>query len=309
MTAKTLTVGSRGSRLALRQTELVVAELARRHPQLHFRVQEIRTTGDRRPDASLSRIGGQGVFVKELESTLLAGKIDVAVHSLKDMTTDISAELAIATVPRRGDVRDALVSRGGQKLAALPPGARVGTGSLRRAVQVRALRPDLEIIDIRGNIDTRMRKVEEGQAEAVLLAAAGLARLGCLERAAEVLPVEVMLPAVGQGALALETRADDAATRAVVAALDDRETRLATQAEKAFLDRLGGGCRVPIAALATVDGGALRLRGLVAETDGPRIVRGEVSGAAATAEALGAELAEDLLKQGADKLVAQIGES
>ncbi len=306
MTAKTLTVGSRGSRLALRQTELVVAELARRHPSLHIRVQEVRTAGDRRADVSLSRIGGQGVFVKELESALLAGKIDLAVHSLKDMTTDVPAGLAIAAVPRREDARDALVSRGREELTALPAGARVGTGSLRRAVQVRALRPDLEVVDIRGNIDTRMRKVREGQAEAVLLAAAGLARLGWLERAAEVLPVDVMLPAVGQGALALETRADDAATREVVAALDDRETRLATDAEKAFLARLGGGCRVPIAALATVDGDVLRLRGLVGESDGPRIVRGEVSGPAESAAALGVQLAEELLKRGADEMVTGV---
>ncbi len=306
MTAKTLTVGSRGSRLALRQTELVVAELARQHPRVRFEIRQVRTSGDRRHDVSLSVIGGQGVFVKELESALLAGEIDLAVHSLKDMTTDITPGLAIAAVPRRGDVRDALVSRGGQTLADLPAGARVGTGSLRRAVQVRAFRPDLEVIDIRGNIDTRMRKVAEGQAAAVLLAAAGLERLGWLERAAELLPVEVMLPAVGQGALAVETRADDAATREVVAAIDDPETGLATQAEKAFLDRLGGGCRVPIAALATVDGRVLRLRGLVAEVDGPRIVRGEVSGPLETAEALGVGLAEDLLKQGADKMIAGV---
>jgi hydroxymethylbilane synthase len=304
--AKTLIVGSRGSRLALRQTELVAAELARRHPDVRFRVEQIRTAGDRQAGVSLSRIGGQGVFVKEIESALLAGKIDLAVHSLKDMTTDVPAGLVIAAVPRRDDVRDALVSRGGLKLADLPAGARVGTGSPRRAVQLRALRPDLDVIDIRGNIDTRIRKVEEGQADAALLSAAGLTRLGWLERAAEVLPVEAMLPAVGQGALAVETRADDRETRDVVEAVDDRWTRLATAAEKAFLARLGGGCRVPIAALATVDGGSLHLRGLVAEADGPRILRGEVSGPVETAEALGAQLAEELLRQGADEMVAEI---
>jgi hydroxymethylbilane synthase len=306
VTAKTLIVGSRGSRLALRQTELVVAELARRHPSVRFRVERIRTAGDRQSGVSLSRIGGQGVFVKEIESALLAGKIDLAVHSLKDMTTDVPAGLAIAAVPPREDVRDALVSRGGLKLADLSAGARVGTGSPRRAVQLKALRPDLDVIDIRGNIDTRVRKVEEGQADATLLSAAGLARLGWLERASEVLSVEAMLPAVGQGTLALETRADDRATRDVVEVIEDRETRLATAAEKTFLARLGGGCRVPIAALATVDGGSLRLRGLVAEADGPRILRGETSGPVETAEALGAQLAEELLKRGAAEMVAEI---
>ena len=298
-------VGSRGSRLALRQTELVLAELGRRFPDRRFRVQEIRTTGDRRPDASLAAIGGQGVFVKELEAALRARRVDLAVHSLKDVPADIGEELVLAAVTERGDVRDAVVTRDNRPLAELRSGARVGTGSLRRAVQVRALRSDLEVVDLRGNVDTRLRKVEEGQVDAAVLAAAGLARLGYLERAAEVLDTDVMLPAIGQGALTLEARADDAEVLEMASALDHRESRLATSAERAFLARLGGGCRLPIAALGIVEGDLLRLRGLIADPEGRRILRADVTGPAPDAEAVGTALAEHLLSQGAAELIAE----
>jgi hydroxymethylbilane synthase len=304
---RVIVVGSRGSRLALRQTELVLAELSRRFPDRRFRVQEVRTTGDRRPGASLAAIGGQGVFVKELETALRARRVDLAVHSLKDVPSEVGEGLTLAAVTERDDVRDAVVSRGNRRLLNLPAGSRVGTGSLRRAAQVRALRPDLEVVDLRGNVDTRLRKVEEGQVDAAVLAAAGLTRLGYLERAAEILDADAMLPAIGQGALTLEVRADDAEVIEMASALDHRETRLATAAERAFLARLGGGCRLPMAALGIVDGDLLRLRGLVADAEGQRVLRGDVSGPASDAEVVGVALAERLLAQGAAELMAEAG--
>jgi len=302
---RVIIVGSRGSRLGLRQTELVLAELSRRFPGRRFQVQEVRTTGDRRPEVSLAAIGGQGVFVKELEAALRARRVDLAVHSLKDVPAEVGRGLVLAAVTERGDVRDAVVSRGHRRLADLPAGSRVGTGSLRRAVQVRALRPDLEVVDLRGNVDTRLRKVEEGLVDAAILAAAGLARLGYLERAAELLDTDAMLPAIGQGALTLEARADDAEVIEMASALEHRDARLAVTAERAFLARLGGGCRLPMAALGVVEGGPLRLRGLIADPEGRRLLRGEVAGPASEAEALGASLAEQLLSQGAAELIAE----
>jgi hydroxymethylbilane synthase len=294
--------------LALRQTELVLAELGRRFPDRRFQVQEVRTTGDRRPDASLAAIGGQGVFVKELEAALRARRVDLAVHSLKDVPSEVGTGLVLAAVTEREDVRDAVVSRDSRRLAELPPGSRVGTGSLRRTAQVKALRPDLAVVDLRGNVDTRLRKVEEGQVDAAVLAVAGLARLGYLEKATEILDTDAMLPAVGQGALTLEARADDTEVIEMASALDHRETRLATAAERAFLARLGGGCRLPIAALGIVDGDSLHLRGLIADLEGRRILRGEETGPASDAEAVGAALAERLLAQGAAELIVE-GES
>lgn len=302
---RVIVVGSRGSRLALRQTELVLGELRARFPGQRFQVQEVRTTGDRRANASLAAIGGQGVFVKELETALRARRVDMAVHSLKDVPSEVGKGLVLAAITKREDVRDAVVSRGGLRLADLPSGSRVGTGSLRRAVQVKALRPDLEVVDLRGNVDTRLRKVEEGQVDAAILAAVGLARLGYLERAAETLDTDAMLPAIGQGALTLECRADDAEVLEMAAALDHRETRLATDAERAFLARLGGGCRLPIAALGVADGDSLRLRGLIADPEGRRILRGETSGPASDAEAVGVGLAEGLLSKGAGELMSE----
>jgi hydroxymethylbilane synthase len=302
---RVIIVGSRGSRLALRQTELMLAKLRQRFPGRRFQVQEVRTTGDRRPEVSLAAIGGQGVFVKELETALRARRVDLAVHSLKDVPAEVGRGLVLAAVTERGDVRDAVVSRGQRRLAELPAGSRVGTGSLRRSVQVRALRPDLEVVDLRGNVDTRLRKVEEGLVDAAILAAAGLARLGYLERAAELLDTDAMLPAIGQGALTLETRANDAEMIEMASALEHRDTRLAVTAERAFLARLGGGCRLPMAALGIVEGDSLRLRGLIADSEGRRLLRGEMAGTASEAEALGASLAEQLLSRGAAELIAE----
>ena len=303
---QTLIVGTRGSRLALRQTELIVQALRTHHPELQFQVREVRTEGDRRAQASLSRIGGQGVFVKELEATLLRREVDLAVHSLKDVPIELTPGLTLAAIPQRGDPRDALVSRDGATLATLPTGARVGTGSARRAVQLRALRPELTPVDIRGNVDTRIRKADEGEVDAVVLAAAGLERLGLLERAAELLSPDAMLPAVGQGALAIEARADDAQLLGLLAAVDHRETRLACEAERAFLGRLGGGCRLPFGALAVVEGETVRARGFISDLEGAQSFRTEVSGPAAEAESVGVRLAEALLAQGAAAFVEAV---
>lgn len=308
MTARrTFTIGTRGSRLALRQTEMVVDALRRAHPECRFEVKTIRTEGDRRQGASLHVIGGQGVFVKALEIALLEREIDLAVHSLKDVPTQLSQGLVLAAVLEREDVRDALVSRDGRTLVDLPAGARVGTGSFRRGAQVLAARPDLEIVDIRGNVDTRLRKVAEGELDAVLLAAAGLARLGALEHAAELVDPSVVLPAVGQAALAVEVRADDHELIRIVAALNHPATFAATAAERAFLRRLGGGCAVPVGAYGRVDGERLTLDGMVAAPDGSRIIRGQAEGETWDAERLGEQLAEAVLARGAAALLEEAG--
>ena len=303
---RTVVVGTRGSRLALRQTELVIESLRACHPDLQFKLREVRTEGDRRPEASLAKIGGQGVFVKELEAALIRGDVDLAVHSLKDVPVELSPGLTLAAMPERNDPRDTLVSRGGATLATLPEGAHVGTGSQRRAIQLRAARADLEPVDIRGNVDTRIRKVDEGQVDAVVLAAAGLGRLGLLDRAAEILPLEVMLPAVGQGALGLEVRAEDAELIALLAAIDHNETRAACEAERAFLARLGGGCRLPFGALATMKDGTLHARGFISDPSGANTFRAEESGAPDEPQAVGVRLAERLLEQGAVEFVEAI---
>ena len=307
MSARTFIVGTRGSRLALRQTEIALEALRGAHPSRILATRTIQTSGDRSA-ASLSEIGGRGVFVIEIESALLAREIDIAVHSLKDLPSEETAGLTIAATLRRDDPRDALVSRCGARLADLPPGATVATGSPRRAVQVIAARPDVVVSDIRGNVDTRVRKVEDGEYDAAVLAAAGLKRLGWLERAAQVFEPEEMLPAVGQGALAVQTRSEDKETLAIVAAMDDPATRAAVTAERAFERRLGGGCSAAIGGYATLSPGPsadrapLLLRGLVGEPGG-RILRGEMEGVASEADMLGVRLAEYLIGQGAEELL------
>lgn len=301
MAQRTIIVGTRGSQLALTQTGLVVQALRACHPDRSFEVRTIRTAGDQ-SRASLSEIGGRGVFVIELEQALLSSEIDVAVHSLKDLPVEQTQGLAIAATPPREDTRDALISRTGARLLDLPPGATVGTGSPRRACQVLALRPDLRIADIRGNVDTRIRKVREGEYDAVVLAAAGLSRLGWLDRATEIFEHDTMLPAVGQGALAVQVRDADPETAELVSALDDAATRTAVTAERAFERRLGGGCHAAIAALGELSGRTLHLRGLVGAADG-RTIRAEGDGPIADAEALGTRLAERLIGEGAAALL------
>ena len=292
-----LVIASRGSQLALWQARWVSAELTARGHQC--RIEIIKTTGDKITDVPLANVGTKGLFTKEIEEALLDGRADLAVHSLKDLPTELPEGLVLAAVPEREDPRDAVV---GKRLAELPHGAKVGTSSLRRSAQLRRMRPDLEIESVRGNLDTRLRKLDEGQYDAILLAAAGLKRLGWGDRIAEILPAEVMCPAVGQGALAIETRASGAGFDAV-RSMDHADTHAAVLAERGLLGALGGGCQVPIGAYATVLGGRLKLLGLVASPDGGEVVRGEVEGAASEAGSLGRALGNDLLERGARRIL------
>lgn len=289
--SRTFIIGARRSQLSLRQVDLVVAALRTAHPDLRTELREITTQGDV-SSAPLSQLGGLGVFTKAIESALLAGEIDIAVHSLKDLPPVLPDGLTLAAIPERADVRDALITRGSRPLAQLRRGARIGTGSARRAVQLRALRPDIEPADIRGNVATRIAKVDSSEYDGVVLAMAGLERLGLAEKVAHIFSIEEMTPAVGQGALGIETRADDAETLALVSAIEHAATRAAVTAERAFLERLGAGCRSPVGAHATVIGGELRLRATVELGDGVRT--GELIGAPRNARALGLQLADDL---------------
>ena len=297
-------IGTRASALAMAQTGIVVARLKAAHPGLSCHVKQISTVGDRDQSRPLTGIGGQGVFVREIDKALLTGEIDLAVHSLKDVPTAQPDESTIGAVLPRGDARDALVSRLGLPLQELPEGACVGTGSTRREAQLRALRPDLEIVGLRGNVDTRLRKATTEAYDAIVLATAGLVRLGRAGEITEILPPEVMLPAVGQGAICVQVRSDDREALEAVGHLDDAGTRAAVTAERSFLRMLGGGCRVPIAAHAVTDGDELWLRGLVSDRTGVHSVKGEVRGPSALASELGRNLAHRLREAGAAGLLA-----
>jgi hydroxymethylbilane synthase len=292
-----LVIASRGSQLALWQARWVSAQLTALGHEC--RIEIVKTTGDKITDVPLAKVGTKGLFTKEIEEALLDGRADLAVHSLKDLPTELPEGLVLAAVPEREDPRDAVV---GKCLADLPRGAKVGTSSLRRAAQLRKLRPDLAIESVRGNLDTRLRKLDEGQYDAILLAAAGLKRLGWGDRIAEILPAEIMCSAVGQGALAIETRASGAGFDAI-RAMDHADTHAAVLAERGVLGALGGGCQVPIGAHATVEGGRLRLLGLVASPDGGEVVRGESEGPASEAESLGRALGNELLERGARRIL------
>jgi hydroxymethylbilane synthase len=302
VSTRTFVVGTRGSRLAVRQTEIVLGLLRQQGPGTAFETRTIKTEGDT-SSAPLSEIGGRGVFVIEIERALLSAEFDIAVHSLKDLPAAETAGLTIAATPAREDIRDALVSRAGVQLTDLPAGATIGTGSARRATQILALRPDLEIRDIRGNVDTRIRKVDDGEYDATVLAVAGLNRLGLTDRATQIFDSTDILPAVGQGALAIQVRANDHDAVRLVSPIDNATTRCAVIAERAFERRLGAGCTAAIAALGTLEpSGALRLRGLVGQP-GDRIVRSEMESPPAEAEMLGVRLAEFLIAQGAEELL------
>ena len=301
-----LILGSRGSKLALWQANFVKEKLERHH-RIEVRLEIIRTTGDKITDVPLAQVGGtKALFTKEIEDAVLAGRIDLAVHSLKDMPVQLPDGLTLGAIPAREDPRDALVSRSGQQFAALPAGARIGTSSLRRQVQLKLLRKDIVIETLRGNLDTRLRKLSEGQYDAIVVAAAGLKRLGWQERATQFFAPEEMVPAIGQGALALEVRADDAELLQELSFLRDPAAEAATRAERAFLTRLGGGCQVPIGAHAVVDEDRLRLVGVVVNAEGERAVRGTSEGTAAAAARLGESLAEKLLREGAEEILAAI---
>ena len=306
MPRETLIIGSRGSSLALWQAGWAKGKLEEHHG-LAARIEVIKTTGDKIADVPLGQVGGsKALFTKEIEEALLDGRVDLAVHSMKDVPTELPGGLMIAAVSEREDPRDAWISRSGARLEDLPGGARVGTSSLRRTCQLRILRPDLEIRPLRGNLDTRLRKLEEGQFEAIVLAAAGLRRLGLESRVTEFFPVERMIPAIGQGALAIEIRENDTRARHLVSCLDHPPAHLAALAERSLLRRLGGGCQVPIAAHAAVENNTMRLVALVASPDGSRAVRGTISGPTNDAEGLGTRLGEELLERGADKILSEI---
>ncbi len=299
---KSITIGTRGSKLALWQAHWIEKQLNTLGVATSIEV--IKTTGDKITDVALAKVGAEsglkGVFTKEIEEALLDGRIDIAVHSLKDLPTEIDARLAVAAIPRREDPRDALV---GRRLDEIPEGAKVGTSSLRRAAQLRHRRPDVEVLDIRGNVDTRLRKLDDGQYDAILLASAGLHRLGWQDRIAEILDPEVMVPAVGQGALGIETRSDDEAVRRLLAPLHDEETAIAVGAERALLGALGGGCRVPLGAHAVVREGVLELAAAVVSPGGGRAVKARESGDPNHAEALGRQTAQRLIAEGAREIM------
>ena len=296
-----LVIGSRGSKLALWQANYIQSRLA--EIGVETRIEVITTTGDRFQSGPLKEIGNKGLFTKEIEDALLDGRVDLAVHSLKDMPTELPSGLAIVSTPEREDARDAMI---GHRLADLPAGAKVGTGSLRRIAQLYAARPDLVVEPIRGNVDTRLRKLDEGQYDAIVLAAAGLKRLGWADRIAEFLPVEVMCPAVGQGSLALETRADGGPASSACLELNHVPTNAAVTAERAVLSVLGGGCQVPVGAHAVVHGDRLRLRAVVSAPDGKTLVRREAEGAVDDAAALGEALGRELLDAGAREILAVV---
>ena len=301
-----ITIGTRGSLLALWQTNWVKAQIEKHHPGIEIEIKVISTKGDRVLDVSLPKLGeqGKGLFTKELEDAIFDHRADLAVHSLKDLPTELPAGLHIGAICEREDVRDALIARGTIKsFSELPEHALIGTSSLRRQAQLKAVRPDLAIEPIRGNVDTRLRKLDEGAFDAIVLAAAGLHRLGYADRITEHLSEDFMLPAVGQGALAIETRADDAAIDEIIQVLDHEATRLACTAERAFLKGLGGGCLVPIAAHATIEADVMTLNGLVAIPDGSEVVRDRRSGPARDANLLGQKLADELLARGADRIL------
>ena len=303
--ASLLVIGSRGSRLALWQAEQARARLLELNPGFQIQIAIIKTTGDVKPDP-LSVIGGKGVFTKELEEALLDKRIDLAVHSLKDLPTIVPDGLAISAICEREDPRDALVMRAGAKIASLrelPDKSTVGTSSQRRLSQLKALRPDIVVKDLRGNVDTRVRKLDEGQYDALILASAGLIRLGLRNRISSAIAIEEMLPAVGQGAIAIETRAGDQVAVEATRKLNHRETELACRAERAFLRGLGGGCQFPIAAHAVVEGELLKLEGLVAKAEGEEILRDRNSGVPDRPEEIGSTLAERLLQRGAGDLL------
>jgi hydroxymethylbilane synthase len=301
-----LRIGTRGSALALWQAEWVKARLEQLWPGLQVELVPIKTSGDRIQDVSLAAIGGKGLFVKEIEEALLSKTVDVAVHSVKDLPGDLPVELTLSAIPEREDPRDVLVTRNGETLAQLPAGTRVGTSSLRRQALLLHLHPGLRIELLRGNVDTRLRKQREGVVDATVLAAAGLKRLGLMPPNSHILDEREFLPAIGQGALGIETRADDADVIARVRPLHHAATAIAVTAERAFLRRMGGSCRTPLAAKGSTEKGMVRLTALIASPDGTRVIRGEQNGLHTAAEEVGVTLAEHLLAQGGEEILREL---
>lgn len=300
---KEIKIGTRGSKLALQQSAWVRKRIVERHPDLSIEMVRIKTTGDKITDVPLAQVGGKGLFVKEIEEALLRRDIDLAVHSMKDVPTDLPSGLHLGAITEREDPRDVLISREGQRLKQLPVGARIGTSSLRRKAQLLAINPQWEIIPLRGNLDTRIRRLETAGLDAVIVAAAGVRRMGLEQKVTEPLPFTTMLPAVGQGALGIECR-EEGGINELIAFLRHAESTMAVQGERAFLRRLEGGCQVPIAAYGKVERGRLLLRGLVARLDGSQLFRAEAQGD--DPESVGKQVAEDLLVQGAEEVLQEI---
>lgn len=296
-------VGTRGSKLALAQTNYVVDALKKAAPETEADICVIKTKGDIMQDVSLAQIGGQGVFVKEIEEALLAGNIDLAVHSMKDVPGETPQKLIFAAIMPREDARDILVSRGNVKMEFMPKGAKIGTGSLRRAAQIKAMMPDVNIMPLRGNIDTRLKKIETENLTGVILAAAGMKRMGYLGKITQYLPVELMLPAAGQGALGLQVRGSDADLAGICARLNHPQTAAEVSAERAYLRALGGGCRLPMAAYGLLEGERLTLEGLLAAPNGSTVIRDKVWGEIEEAQVLGKKLADLILEKGGKGLL------
>ncbi len=299
-------IGTRGSKLALAQTHDVARRLREIAPEIDVEICVIKTQGDVLKDVSLAQIGGQGVFVKEIEEALLDGRVDLAVHSMKDVPGEIPEGLTFAAIPKREDARDVWVTRDATEIEFLPKGAKIGTGSQRRGAQIKAFRPEVEIVPLRGNIDTRLKKIDTDNLAGVILAAAGMKRLGYERTISRFLPTQIMLPAVGQGALGLQTRAGDTELIALCGRLNHPVTHAEVTAERAYLRALGGGCRLPIAAYGLIEEGRLGLEGFLGAPDGSEYIRDKVWGHPAEADALGQKLADRILQKGGRRLLAEL---
>lgn len=303
---KEIRIGTRASALALWQAEWVKSELEKKFPGLKVSLTKIKTTGDKILDVPLAKVGGKGLFVKEIEEAMLANEIDIAVHSMKDVPTFFPDGLHLSCITKREDPRDALLSRNKVKFQDLPKGANVGTSSLRRQAQLMNVRPDFVIHQLRGNVDTRLRKLKEGQYDAIILAAAGVKRLGLAENVTEYIDPQISLPAIGQGALGIECRVDDRELNDMISFFNHNDSRVCVTGERALLRRLEGGCQVPIACYGQMKNGNLHLTGLVGSVDGKRIVKDVIEGPADKAEKMGVALAEKLLSQGADVILREV---
>ena len=301
-----LRIGTRGSQLALSQANWVKEKLVKAHPDLSVMLIKIKTTGDKIQDAPLAKIGGKGLFVKEIEEALIHRRIDLAVHSIKDVPTELPEGLHLSAITKREDPRDVFISRDGKILKDLPPNAKIGTSSLRRQAQLLHFRNDLELLPLRGNLDTRLKKLKTMNLDGIVLAFAGVKRLGLEERITEIIPAEISLPAIGQGALGIETRKDDQEVEGRIQFLNHKDSWIAVSAERAFLQKLEGGCQVPIAAFAQIIGTSLQIDGLVGTIDGKRFIRHHIVGPIEKAESLGIELASILLKKGAKEILDEV---
>jgi len=306
MTLKELRIGTRGSQLALYQANWVRERLVQVYPDLNVTLLTIKTTGDKIQDAPLAKIGGKGLFVKEIEEALIQKRVDLAVHSIKDVPTELPEKLHLSAITKREDPRDVLVSKGGKNLRELQQGAKIGTSSLRRQAQLLHFRGDLELIPLRGNLDTRLKKLEKMNLDGIVLAMAGVKRLGFESRITEIIPVETSLPAIGQGALGIETRKGDKEVEERIHFLNDPPSAIAVSAERAFLKKLEGGCQVPIAAFARIIDSTIHIDGLVGTIDGKRLIKHHLEGTIDQGVLLGTELAEILLGKGAKEILEEV---